>query len=117
MVRILNINLSNKSKISQSLKSIKGIGKRRASIICANLNIDEKLSFDQISKDKVKEISDFIDSHYLVLNKLTREKTDNIKRLIRISSYRGFRQVGGLPSRGQRTHTNRKTASKFKIKL
>ena len=70
-----------------------------------------------MSKDNIKAITDFIDNYYVIGNKLTREKTNNIKRLIKISSYRGFRHVKGLPSRGQRTHTNAKTSRKFKLKL
>jgi len=33
----------------------------------------------------------------------------NIKRLIEIGSYRGFRHRRNLPVRGQRTHTNART--------
>jgi small subunit ribosomal protein S13 len=33
----------------------------------------------------------------------------NIKRLIEIGSYRGFRHRRGLPVRGQRTKTNART--------
>jgi small subunit ribosomal protein S13 len=33
----------------------------------------------------------------------------NIKRLIEIGSYRGYRHRRNLPVRGQRTHTNART--------
>ena len=36
------------------------------------------------------------------------------KKLIQIKAYRGIRRLRGLPIRGQRTHTNAKTASKFR---
>jgi small subunit ribosomal protein S13 len=40
---------------------------------------------------------------------LRRETTMNIKRLMDIGCYRGFRHRRGLPVRGQRTRTNART--------
>jgi small subunit ribosomal protein S13 len=40
---------------------------------------------------------------------LRRETTMNIKRLMDIGCYRGFRHRRGLPMRGQRTRTNART--------
>jgi small subunit ribosomal protein S13 len=40
---------------------------------------------------------------------LRTEVAMNIKRLMDIGSYRGLRHRRGLPSRGQRTHTNART--------
>jgi small subunit ribosomal protein S13 len=40
---------------------------------------------------------------------LRRETAVNIKRLMDLASYRGFRHRRGLPVRGQRTHTNART--------
>ena len=117
MPRILNVNLPKDKTIAVGLTNIKGIGLTRAKIICAKLNILESMKLGDLPKDKVKAVTDFIDNFYIVGNKLNREKTNNIKQLIKISSYRGFRHVRGLPSRGQRTHTNAKTSRKFKMKL
>jgi small subunit ribosomal protein S13 len=117
MPRILNVNLPKNKATFIGLTYIKGIGLARSKIICAKLNIPSETKLGELSKDNIKAITDFIDTYYVIGNKLMREKTNNIKRLIKISSYRGFRHVKGLPSRGQRTHTNAKTARKFKIKL
>ena len=49
------------------------------------------------------------------VNKLTiegdlrREQSINIKRLMDLGCYRGFRHRRGLPMRGQRTRTNART--------
>jgi small subunit ribosomal protein S13 len=40
---------------------------------------------------------------------LRQEISMNIKRLMDIGSYRGFRHRRSLPVRGQRTHTNART--------
>ena len=117
MPRILNVNLPKEKTTLIGLTYIKGIGLARSKIICAQLKINKSTKLGDLSKDKIKAITDFIDNSYLIGNKLTREKITNIKRLIKISCYRGFRHVKGLPSRGQRTHTNAKTSRNFKIKL
>ena len=46
---------------------------------------------------------------YEVEGDLRREVTMNIKRLIDMGCYRGFRHRRGLPCRGQRTRTNART--------
>lgn len=49
---------------------------------------------------------------------LSKLKTIILKRLNffwNIKLYRGIRHMYGLPVRGQRTHTNRKTKRKFKL--
>jgi small subunit ribosomal protein S13 len=117
MPRILNVNLPEDKSTLIGLTYIKGIGFSRAKIICAKLNISLATKLGDLSNDNIKAITDFIDSYYIIGNKLSRDKLNNIKKLIKISSYRGFRHVRGLPSRGQRTHTNAKTSRKFKVKL
>ena len=37
-----------------------------------------------------------------------------LKTLIEIKSYKGLRRLSNLPVRGQRTHTNAKTAKRLK---
>tara|TARA_R110001592_G_scaffold150202_3_gene375970 strand:- start:338 stop:691 length:354 start_codon:yes stop_codon:yes gene_type:complete len=117
MPRILNVNLPKDKSTLIGLTYIKGIGISRSKIICANLNINVETKLGDLSKDNIKAITDFIDIYYIIANKLSRDKINNIKNLIKISSYRGFRHVKGLPSRGQRTHTNAKTSRKFVVKL
>jgi small subunit ribosomal protein S13 len=45
----------------------------------------------------------------MVEGDLRKENSMNIKRLIEIGSYRGYRHRRNLPVRGQRTHTNART--------
>jgi len=116
MPRILNVNLPKDKPTLIGLTYLKGIGFSRSKIICAKLNIDYETKLGDLSPDDIKAITDFIDISYIIGNKLTRDKTTNIKNLIKISSYRGFRHVKGLPLRGQRTHTNAKTSRKTKTK-
>jgi small subunit ribosomal protein S13 len=117
MPRILNVNLPNDKSSLIGLSYIKGIGLSRSKIICASLNIDINSKLGELHQSTINSITDFIDNYYIIGNKLNREKTNNIRRLIKISCYRGFRHVKGLPLRGQRTHTNAKTSRKLKFKI
>ncbi len=48
-------------------------------------------------------------AQFTVEGDLRREITMNIKRLMDLGCYRGFRHRKGLPVRGQRTRTNART--------
>jgi len=50
-----------------------------------------------------------IEGEGMVEGDLRKEISMNIKRLIEIGSYRGYRHRRNLPVRGQRTHTNSRT--------
>ena len=54
-------------------------------------------------------LRDVIQGQYKVEGDLRREVQQNIKMLMDIGCYRGFRHRKGLPVRGQRTHTNART--------
>ena len=45
-------------------------------------------------------------------NELKKSRSLTLKTLVSIKSYKGLRRVRGLPVRGQRTHTNAKSAKK-----
>jgi small subunit ribosomal protein S13 len=62
-----------------------------------------------LSEDEVNRIRQVIESEGMVEGDLRKEVQMNIKRLIEIGSYRGFRHRRNLPVRGQRTHTNART--------
>jgi small subunit ribosomal protein S13 len=63
----------------------------------------------------VVKLIKFIENLNLLINSnLKKEKIILAKKLVQIKAYRGIRKLRGLPIRGQRTHTNAKTASKFR---
>ena len=51
------------------------------------------------------KLRDAVDA-YQVEGDLRRERSQNVKRLMEIGSYRGLRHRRGLPVSGQRTKTN-----------
>ena len=81
--------------------------------------------------EKVRDLTDaeisklrgYIDQNLQVEGDLRRERSQDIKRLMELGTYRGIRHRRGLPSRGQRTKTNarsrkgaKKTVSRGKRK-
>ena len=62
-----------------------------------------------MTDDEVLRVREAIDHDLLVEGDLRREVAINIKRLMDLGCYRGLRHRKGLPTRGQRTHTNART--------
>ncbi len=62
-----------------------------------------------LGEDEVNRIRQAIEAEGVVEGDLRKDVSMNIKRLIEIGSYRGFRHRRNLPVRGQRTHTNART--------
>jgi small subunit ribosomal protein S13 len=62
-----------------------------------------------LGEDEVNRIRQVIEAEGSVEGDLRKDVSMNIKRLIEIGSYRGFRHRRNLPVRGQRTHTNART--------
>jgi small subunit ribosomal protein S13 len=62
-----------------------------------------------LNEEEVNRIRTVIEQQGMVEGDLRKEVSMNIKRLIEIGSYRGFRHRRNLPVRGQRTHTNART--------
>ena len=64
---------------------------------------------DDRLRRQVIQIREIIDREFIVEGDLRREVSMNIKRLTDLGCYRGLRHRKGLPTRGQRTHTNART--------
>jgi small subunit ribosomal protein S13 len=63
----------------------------------------------ELNDEDTTKIRKSIEEEYRVEGDLRKEVSFNVKRLMEIGSYRGFRHRRGLPVRGQRTHTNART--------
>jgi len=62
-----------------------------------------------LTEEEVAKLREYIDTTYQVEGDLRRERTQAIKRLQEIGSYRGLRHRRNLPVNGQRTKTNART--------
>lgn len=109
MPRIVGVDIPKQKKIEYSLKYIYGIGSLGARKILGEANINPDTRAKDLTEEEVGRISAIISRDFRVEGDLRREMTQNVKRLIGISCYRGVRHRRGLPVHGQRTRTNART--------
>jgi small subunit ribosomal protein S13 len=106
VARIAGVELPTGKRVEIGLTYIYGIGRSRALAILGKAKVDHGIRVKDLSEDEVLRIQRVIQDEGKVEGDLRKEVAMNIKRLIEIGSYRGIRHRRGLPSRGQRTHTN-----------
>jgi small subunit ribosomal protein S13 len=109
MARISGVDLPANKRIEIGLTYIYGIGRSQANNIlkAAGVSLDTKVR--ELNDDEVNKIRKVIEEQHRVEGDLRKEISFNIKRLMEVGSYRGLRHRRGLPTRGQRTHTNART--------
>ncbi|HEX5449318.1 MAG TPA: 30S ribosomal protein S13 [Gaiellaceae bacterium] len=109
MARIAGVNLPNQKRLEIGLTYIYGIGQPTSLKICAALGLSPDTKVRDLTEEEVAKLRDFIDQNEQVEGDLRRERTQAIKRLQEIGSYRGMRHRRNLPVHGQRTKTNART--------
>ncbi len=109
MARIAGVDLPRNKHVSIALTYIYGIGQPRAARILDQASVDPMKKVQDLAEDEVNRIRQVIEAEGGVEGDLRKDVSMNIKRLIEIGSYRGFRHRRNLPVRGQRTHTNART--------
>jgi small subunit ribosomal protein S13 len=109
MARIAGVDLPRNKHANIALTYIYGIGNSRAARILDAAKVDPMKKVSDLGEDEVNRIRQVIEAEGSVEVDLRKDVSMNIKRLIEIGSYRGFRHRRNLPVRGQRTHTNART--------
>ena len=109
MARIAGVDLPRNKHVNIALTYIYGIGNPRAARILAKANVEPAKKVQDLGEDEVNRIRQVIEAEGSVEGDLRKDVSMNIKRLIEIGSYRGYRHRRNLPVRGQRTHTNART--------
>jgi small subunit ribosomal protein S13 len=109
MARIAGVDLPKDKRIETALTYIYGIGPAMAKQILAVTKVDPGLRVKALAEGDIVKLRDMIERDHVVEGDLRREVTSNIKRLMEIGCYRGFRHRRKLPVRGQRTKTNART--------
>ena len=109
MARIAGVDLPRNKRTNIALTYIYGIGNARAANILDAANVDPMKKISDLGEDEVNRIRQVIEAQGSVEGDLRKDVSMNIKRLIEIGSYRGYRHRRNLPVRGQRTHTNART--------
>jgi small subunit ribosomal protein S13 len=109
MARIAGVDLPRNKHVHIALTYIYGIGNPRSARILDQAKVDPMKKVQDLGEDEVNRIRQVIEAEGMVEGDLRKDVQMNIKRLIEIGSYRGYRHRRNLPVRGQRTHTNART--------
>jgi len=108
MARIAGINIPLNKRAEVGLTYIYGIGRSTSNRILHETGVDRDRRIGDLTDDEVVKLRERVDD-YAVEGDLRRDRSQNVKRLQEIGSYRGLRHRRGLPVRGQRTKTNART--------
>ena len=105
MARIAGVNLPLNKRIEVGLTYVHGVGRSTANQVLKKVGIGPDTYVKDLTEEETVKLRDAVEDPE-VEGDLRRERSQNIKRLSEIGSYRGVRHRRGLPTRGQRTKTN-----------
>ena len=114
MARIAGVNVPTNKRVEIGLTYIFGIGRSTANELLKKAGVDPNTKVADLTEDEVIKLRDAVES-LEVEGDLRRDRSQNVKRLQEIGSYRGMRHRRGLrhrralPVNGQRTKTNART--------
>ena len=109
MARIAGVNIPREKRVEIGLTYIYGIGRATSNQVLAELGMSPDTKVRDLTDEEVGRLRAYIDGNVTVEGDLRRERSQNIKRLMEIGSYKGLRHRRGLPVNGQRTRTNART--------
>ena len=128
IVRIAGTDVKGETQLFTSLQKIKGVGGSLANAVCKVHRLDRNRKIGTLTDAEIKKIEETLknpekfgipswtfnrrkdletgqDKHIVGSDlKFTREQ--DVKRMIRVKSYKGVRHMFGLPVRGQRTRSS-----------
>lgn len=105
MARIAGINIPLNKRVEVGLTYVYGIGRSTSNRILKEAEVSPDTYVKDLTEDEVRKLRQLVDDE-MVEGDLRRERSQNVKRLMEIGSYRGLRHRRGLPANGQRTKTN-----------
>ncbi len=108
MARISGVNIPLNKRVEIGLTYIYGVGRATANQLCATTGVSPDTCVRDLTEDEISKLRDAVED-LTVEGDLRRERSQAIKRLMEIGSYRGLRHRRGLPVRGQKTKTNART--------
>lgn len=125
LVRIFGYDIPGSKNVYVGLTRIKGISWAVANAVCIKLNLIRSKKIGDLKKDEIHKIEAFIKelpipdflknrrfdpetgetTHYLGTDLEMKHEFD-IKKMIKIRSYKGVRHAAGQPVRGQKTRSH-----------
>jgi small subunit ribosomal protein S13 len=109
MPRLAGIDIPDNKKIRFAIRYVFGVGPALADKVLSMGGINPDKRAKELTSDEIGRIQRELEK-YPVEGNLRQMVRENVDRLKRIGSYRGLRHKMRLPSRGQRTRSNARTA-------
>jgi len=128
IIRVVNTDLDGNKPIYSALRKIKGVSFMFANLACKLAKVDKYKKSGYMSEKEASQLDDVIrnplkyeaplwmlnrrmdyetgEDKHILTGDLDFTKSNDVKRLRMIKSYRGLRHATGRPSRGQRTKSN-----------
>lgn len=105
MARIAGVNIPLNKRVAVGLTYVYGVGDSTALEILRSAGVDPDTAVKDLTEQEILKLREAVEARD-VEGDLRRERSQDVKRLQEIGSYRGLRHRRGLPVRGQRTKTN-----------
>lgn len=130
IVRLAATDVSGNKPVRYALTQIKGIGNSLATVIADVAGVDRDIRIGKLSDEEVSKLDEVISSIqewapawmrnrrrdretgkdlHLIGAEIDLKKREDINLLKKIRAYRGIRHEKGLPVRGQRTRSNKRS--------
>lgn len=128
IVRIAGADVKGETQLFTSLQKIKGVGGSLANAVCRVHKLDRNKKIGMLTDAEIKKIEETLknptkfgipswtfnrrkdldtgEDKHIVGPDLKFTQEQDVKRMIRIKSYKGIRHMFGLPARGQRTRSS-----------
>lgn len=109
MPRVIGVDIPDGKRLEIALTYIYGLGRALSNEVIVKLGLDPNMRARELTEDQIAQLNSMLQNDYACEGDLRRQRTNDIKRLISIHSYRGLRHRVGLPVRGQSTQKNART--------
>lgn len=117
MITFFGRQYSDTVRLSTVLRSQYGIGAKRIKLICIACGVSIASFVRELSSYQLEYLTKNLHETYILNSELSRLTSANLFKKFRSGSYVGMRLSQGLPCRGQRTHSNCRTAKKLRPKF
>jgi small subunit ribosomal protein S13 len=117
MYKFKDTNLQFNRRVRDSLSDVYGVGFEKASYVCDLLGIGASFNINSLNRYFYELIANIFKYNYFLDDRLKNFLMQRILFFVENRRIAGTRLSRGLPNKGQRTHTNRKTALKLKPNL
>jgi|SRR5690554_2112593 small subunit ribosomal protein S13 len=98
------------------LLSIFGLGEGAVNHLAAKIGLPPSIRFRRIPSSKLRRLQSLLST--LPTGRALRKRYIlRVSEKERLGTYQGVRHLQGLPTRGQRTHSNGRTASRVRFRL